>query len=269
MTLYEVAARVKYAAIGVKKTRDVTRLARPQRKKLSTFFLLQKQFVLDVLNEKQYLFSESFRRLAEVQYTLNDFNSAWDDIADKTEFELQTIITQTEAAALTKGAAMAETMFVPGKGGSFDLQNPRAVNWFLERGGSFDYIKGINRTTGNQLKTVIASALDEGWTYNKTAKAINQRFSAFSVQRAQNIAVYETGSAYEAGNRMFIDSVADTGIVMEKSWQNSGDELVSDGCLQNSADGWIPLNQAHSSGHQQPPRMLRCRCYEIYRESER
>jgi hypothetical protein len=266
MTLYEAASRLKYAAIGAKKTRDVNRLARKHRGKMSAFFRKQRGMVLDALQEKQYLFTESYRRLAETQYKLSDFNSAWDDIAGLTQDELQVIITQMEAEGLTKGASVAESMFVPGKGGSFDLMNPRATNWFLEHGGNFDYIENINRTTGKQLKTIIVDALENQRTYGQTAKAITDKFTDFSRQRAQNIAVYETAQGYESGNRMLIDSVADAGVKMEKAWMNSGDEKVSDGCLTNSADGWIPLKQAHTSGHQQPPRMLKCRCYEIFRE---
>jgi hypothetical protein len=266
MNLYEASTRLKYAAIGVKKTRDVNRLARAHRGKMSAFFRKQRGMVLDALQEKQYLFTESYHRLAETQYTLNDFGLLWDDIASETELELQVIITQMEAGALTKGASVAESMFVPGKGGSFDLMNPRAVNFFLEHGGSIDYIRDLQKTTGNQLKTIIADSLKNQRTYGETAKTISTKFTQFSRQRAQLIAVTETGNSYEAGNRALIDSVSDAGVQMEKSWANSQDDKVSDGCLENSAAGWIPLNAPFPSGHQQPLRFPGCRCYCLFRE---
>jgi hypothetical protein len=170
---------------------------------------------------------------------------------------------------MSKGAKVAETLFVPGKGGSFDLANPRAVNWFLDKGGSVDYIKGINRTTGDQMKTLIGKAIDNGQSYTQTAKQISQKFDGFSRSRAQMIATHESAQAYEAGNRMIIDTVADTGIQMQKKWMTSGDDLVTPECTANGAEGWIPLKQSHKSGHQEPPRFPRCRCYEIYQEVPR
>jgi len=57
------------------------------------------------------------------------------------------------------------------------------------------------------------------------------------------------------------------GITMVKKWMNSQDDRVSDGCLENTADGFIPIDEYHTSGDQQPPRFPGCRCYEIYEQA--
>lgn len=54
---------------------------------------------------------------------------------------------------------------------------------------------------------------------------------------------------------------------MEKNWSNVGDDNVSDGCLQNSADGWIPLDGEFNSGHERPPRFPGCRCGAQFRKA--
>lgn len=54
---------------------------------------------------------------------------------------------------------------------------------------------------------------------------------------------------------------------MEKSWSDVGDGRVSDGCLLNSADGWIPLDNEFNSGDERPPRFPGCRCGAQFRKA--
>jgi len=252
------------AAVALQKKRDVDRLAKKQQKKFASFFRSQKKIVLEKLEKYNYLFSESFRPLREETHITMDFwRAMWGDVEDLTDSTLQQIVTQAETIAINNGILSAKSLI--GVDSAFDLSNPRAVEWFLQHGGSIQYIKDIQATTGDQIKTVIAKSLDEKWGYNKTAKAISETFDGFSRDRARLIAVNESAQAYEAGSFMLEQDLADQGIELEKSWQNSGDGKVSDGCLENSAAGWIPLNQPFPSGHQYPPRFPGCRCWHIVR----
>ena len=116
---------------------------------------------------------------------------------------------------------------------------------------------------------MITTGLDEGWSYSQTAREIRKLYDGpISTKRAQLIATHEAAQAYEAGNRAFADTLKDDGIIMEKMWTTSHDDRVSDGCEVNEADGWIPIDQPHSSGHQEPPRFPGCRCYEQYRQAK-
>jgi uncharacterized protein with gpF-like domain len=195
----------------------------------------------------------------------------WEDIWKSIEFdstpELQKVVKAIEADALLKGAAQLATQMRFDAKTTFSLSNPRAVAFFRETGGSLKYIKDIQSTTADSLQRLITTSLDEGWSYNDTAKEIRKLFDGpITTQRAQLIATNEAAQAYEAGNRAFADSIVDDGIKMEKKWTTSHDDRVSDGCAENESNGWIPLDEEHTSGDQDPPRFPGCRCYEQYRE---
>jgi hypothetical protein len=201
-------------------------------------------------------------------FALTYLTEALASIAFDTGPELQKILLRIERESLKQGADQMKVQFKgfdPDK--SFDLDNPRAVAYFRKTGGSVSYIKDIQDTTATSIKSLVTNALENGWSYGKTATALRKLFDGpISRRRAELIAVTETAKAYEAGNRAFADSLKDEGVVMEKMWMNTDDQKVSDGCKANHQDGWIPLDQEHDSGDQEPPRFPGCRCWEIYRE---
>lgn len=149
---------------------------------------------------------------------------------------------------------------------SFTLKNPRAVSFLAEYGAQ--RVTMINETTRQYIKTVITQGVEEGWSYDKTAKAITERYSEFAVgkpqqhikSRAHLISITECGEAYVEGNMEVAQDLEDAGLTMVKKWSTVGDSKVSDGCRDNEAVGWIPLNQAFPSGHQRPLRFPGCRC---------
>jgi hypothetical protein len=274
MTLSEAADtlyRKSYGAISIRKKAAIAKKHRPA---LTKFFRKQRDLVLDKLADQKYLFSESYRALAEgpVDFTLQNWDRIWDTVDEATRQELQDLIIKIEAEGLPSGADTIRKVINPA-GQFWDLGNPRAVSWMMQHGGSIKYIKDIQDTTANSLKNVMGTALDEGWSYQTTAREIQKLYDGpISRERAQVIAVHESAQAYEAGNRTFVDGLADEGIEMEKLYQTSEDDKVSDLCRQNQANDesgvgskWIPLDQPHFSGVQSPPGHIRCRCYEVYR----
>lgn len=271
MTLEEAAARVQSAAIGALKQRQKDRIARKHRPKIAAFFRSQKRQVLDALAKQEYLFAESYRRILTedtTQLTLAQWERIWDEIAADSLPELQKVVLAAEVDGVEAGAAQLQKQIgLFDKTKSFNLANPRAVDWFRSTGGSVDYIKGINHTTGNQVRTVIASALDTGKSYSTTAKDIRVLFDGMSRERAQRIAVFESGKSYEAGNRIYADVLADEGIRMEQSWQTSKDEKVRPEHTANEAEGWVPLGHVFVSGDMEPPTDPGCRCYMTYRQA--
>lgn len=272
MSLTEAATRLQFAAIGALKQRQKDRIAAKHRPRISAFFRSQKRQVLDALADQKYLFSESYHRLAEkatIDLTLQNWDRIWDGISTNTLPELQKVVFSTEVDGVVAGAEQLRTQIgLFDKAKSFNLANPRAVGWFHQTGGSVDYIKGIQQTTGESLKRVIGTSLDEGWSYSQTAREIQKLYDGqISRDRAQRIAVNESAQAYEEGNRMFADTLKDEGVQMEKKWMTSQDNRVSDGCDMNMSDDWIPIDESHTSGHQQPPRFPGCRCYEIYQQA--
>lgn len=276
--LSKAIAKFARAAIGLQKTREKDSIARTYQPLLEEFFRKQYGLVMFRYMFMKEYFPEpppepiSFRSMEAGKpvsiEALKRWADIWGDVEQHTTRELQQIIKVIEGQALVRGAEQLrqQMRFDPKR--TFTLENPRAVEWMRKNGGSIDYIKDIQQTTAESLKRVITTGLDNGWSYNTTGREIQKLFDGpISRDRAQLIAVTESARAYEAGNREFAKSIEADGVVMEKQWTTSHDDRVSDGCEQNEADGWIPIDQAHSSGDQEPPRFPGCRCYEAYREA--
>jgi hypothetical protein len=268
--LTEAAARLSRAVIALKKRREKDALARKHQKKIAAFFRAQKGTVLDRMKDQEYLFSESFRRLSEkaiIDFTLQNWDRIWEVIANGSDGDLQKIIFEAEADGVIRGAdQLKKAIPLFDKKSSFNLANPRAVQFFMQTGGSVEKIRGIQQVTGDEIQNIIGNAIDKGWSYNETAKKISTTFDGFSRDRAKTIAVNEIAIGYEGGNRLFAQSLQDDNIILEKKYQTSEDDKVSDLCQGNQDEGWIPLDQYHQSGVMNPPGHVNCRCYEIYQE---
>jgi uncharacterized protein with gpF-like domain len=160
------------------------------------------------------------------------------------------------------------------EGISFSLSNPRAIS-YLEKHGA-EQIAGIDETTRVAIRDILVQGMKDGWSYDKVAKAIRERFKQFGARtpykhlrtRAHLIAVSETGNAYEEASFQAAMQMAEEGLAMEKMWMNAGDGLVSEGCLANTAVGWIPIDQPFPSGHMRPLRYEACRCAALYRRDK-
>lgn len=202
----------------------------------------------------------------------DDWGPLFDQAVSKTIDLFSGAIGEAAEEALLAGARVAIADLELGI--SFSLKNPRALAYVRTVGA--DKVTRINDTTRAVVKALIEQAVGEGWSYNRTARAIIERFREFAVgkpqehiaSRAHLVAVTEAGDAYEAGNFMPIQDLMGAGIEMEKAWDTMGDAKVSDGCLANEAEGWIPADQLHASGHLHPLRFPGCRCAEKYRRKQ-
>ncbi len=157
---------------------------------------------------------------------------------------------------------------------SFALENLRAVG-FLERHAAVLIADDINETTKRTIAKIVTKGAAEGQSYDKVAREIKSRFNQFAVgkpqlhiqSRAHLVAVTENRMAYEAGNMEAAQFVKKQGLTMEKAWMDSGDSIVSDGCLENSAAGWIGIDEAFPSGDDTSPRFPGCRCDILFRRA--
>jgi hypothetical protein len=155
--------------------------------------------------------------------------------------------------------------------GAFDLSNPRAAV-FLEAQGA-EAVAAINNETKRGLRTIIATGLSEGQSYDQIARTIRERFEGFATpapqqhirSRSHLVAVTETGNAYEVGNRAVADNLVAAGLVMEKSWLTVGDKRVSADCAANEGADWIPLDDTFPGGVDQPLQHPACRCTMLLR----
>ena len=133
----------------------------------------------------------------------------------------------------------------------------------------------INDTTRSQLRTLITQAVDNGWSWNRTAEAIIERYKDFAgkplfpsktfTSRAEMIAAYEIGDAYEAGGQAQARAAAADSLPMEKSWLHAGDDRVRNAHRANAAAGWLALDAPFPDGSERPPTDPGCRCAVAYR----
>jgi hypothetical protein len=173
------------------------------------------------------------------------------------------------AAIQAGGDALYGSLLISG---SFDLENPRAVEYLRVHGA--ELVAHIDETTREQVRTIIADGREQGWSYDKTARALLDRFQEFAEgrpqlhidSRAHGIAVTEIGNAYEAGASQVADRMQKLGLAVEKSWLTTqSGRVCSDICEANEKQGWIPYNAAFQSGHMQPLGHPYCMCTALYR----
>ena len=192
----------------------------------------------------------------------------WSVLFSQAELEtlslLEEPLTAIAQAALDAGAR--EAIANLGVDMSFSLAFPEATAYVEEHGAAL--VAKINETTRTGLRGILTEAADSGWGYDKTAKAIKQRYREMAVGRPQEhirsrahmIAVTESGQGYEAGNHMVGQRLAASGLEMEHAWLTVGDSRVSAECRSNQEAGWIALDESFPSGDQHPLAHPACRC---------
>jgi len=202
--------------------------------------------------------------IQEAAAKVPNIDGPFDKAAKQTSFTFAEPIDELAAAALEAGALA--TLKDLGMVAAFNLENPRAVTYLKNYGAKL--VKQVNETTRDYIKTVVTQGVEQGWSYNKIAAAITERYKEFAVGRPQEhidsrahlIAVTESGNAYSESTLIVGMDLSDAGIEMVKSQLTVGDLKVSEECRANSAQGWIPINQEFQSGHQRPLIHPACRC---------
>lgn len=209
-------------------------------------------------------FKDRFPKIKE-SVAANEWMFVFHIVAQKTSKLFSEPIDAAVSASLTSGAKV--TLGDLGLKVSFDLKNPRAVKFLQDYGAK--KVAEIDDTTRDYLQTLITQATEEGWSYDRTAQAIIDRYKDFAIgkpqehidSRAHGIAVTETGNAYAEGQLQVAKDMQDAGLEMEKAWSTVGDSKVNQFiCAPNEEQGWIPLDQAFQSGHMRPLGHPYCRC---------
>jgi len=243
-------------------------LAKIHERNISAFFRTQGAMVLRAISRRSLSAARSFESPSLWSISPEEWDLIWQNITNQTTPDLSKIIAAAEADGLHAGSEqLRKAIGLFNEKSTFNLANPRAVAWFQENGGSVEYIKGIQKTTGGQIRSIVTNALNTGQAYTVTAKEIQGAFDGMTRDRAQRIAVFETGQAYEAGNRLFAESLVDDGVKMQERWVTSHDEKVRPEHAANEAEGWVELGHVYSSGDTDCPTDPGCRCYKEYRQA--
>ena len=234
------------------------------QKSMEMMFKAQQKLVLKHFAKLEDVFEEAIKP--------SDLDSIYTLAEDRTHTAAEKAVDKAARDGLLKGSkALISELNV---GMSFDLSNPAAVD-YLHYFGAKEVTK-INDTTRKYINGVVKQSADEGWSYNRTAKAIGERYSDMWVgkpqqhiaSRAHFIAVTEAGNAYMEGQLMVGFDLDAVGLAMEKYWSTMRDDRVSDGCMENESKGWIDVKNAFPSGHHRPLRFPGCRCDLLQRVME-
>ncbi len=167
---------------------------------------------------------------------------------------------------LARGAAESGRELSVTIGADFAGADPGALAWLAERAGA--RVAGIDEVTRAYVRTILTDAGIGGWSYQRTSKALRERFAGFSAKQPQKhlrnrgemIAVTEIGEAYEHGGRLVAKQLQGEGLDIEKQWLVAGDARVCPICAPAGTQGWIDENTAFSNGFDGPLGHPGCRC---------
>jgi hypothetical protein len=250
--LLERIDAVLLAESRVRRERALAPLERRLARRVADVFRLQQRALLRRLAAYRSLYPTPLREALSA--------ADWEPLLSGVFAATQLVFRRALAGVLGLAARLGATTTLGDLGVSlsFSLANPRAVAWL--RAHAAERVTLIDDATRDQLRDLLVRAGAEGWAYTRTTKEIRATFAGFTRERAQLIAVHEAGEAYQHGNLMAAQEVADTGTAMEKAWQTAEDDRVEPECRANAAAGWIGLGDAFPSGHQRPLAHPRCRC---------
>lgn len=241
------------------------------QKAIAKIFINQGKVFIDQFDVFQIRFTES----AKLKETIggDELNRLFDNVEALTNDQFAKPLEEAYRASIFAGAnaitaELGEDII------SFNLSNQRAENWIIDNGAKL--VTNVNETTRFGIKNVVKKGIKAGDSYDTMAKAITQRYKEFAIgkpqlhirSRAHLVAITETGNAYEAGAREGAKQADAIGLTMEKKWSTTGDNKVSEGCIDNENESWIPIDTPHSSGHDRPLRFPGCRCAELYRRKK-
>ena len=129
-----------------------------------------------------------------------------------------------------------------------------AIDWAEKRSATL--VKGMGEETKKRLAHTISQGIENKRGIPGLARDIKGTFADMSKHRSELIARTETANALSTAS---LDNMKDMGIE-GKEWITAGDDLVSDECEANEAEGVIPVNQEFSGGVMAPPQHPDCRC---------
>ena len=130
----------------------------------------------------------------------------------------------------------------------------QAVSWAEKHSATL--VKGLDEETKRRLAHTISQGIENKRGIPGLSRDIRSTFTDMSRHRSELIARTETANALSTAS---LDSMKDMGIE-GKEWVTAGDDLVSEECLGNEAEGVIPVNQTFSGGVMAPPQHPDCRC---------
>lgn len=221
------------------------------------------------------LADDTARQISRAVRSLKSASSDARDIVNGLDLEFDTLVDDVErhyASVAVGGGALTLDRLGPGFLEQFGAgMRVRARNFAADRaaelvgrrrradGELIDNPRAqyaITDQTRAELRSLVETAIADGDSVDVLAGRIREAH-AFSAARARTIARTEIAKADSVGSLLGWD---ETGVVTAKSWLTTGDDLVSDACISNAAEGRVELFHDYGDGVLAPPEHPNCRC---------
>ena len=257
-----VVKKAKKPLRSIDRNRDsLTKIEKMLKKAIQAFFDSQApQIARQVIEAKDALGKSEIDDIRKILDALN-FND-WVSIIDDIEPILEALAKEGGAEALAQIGMKDDESIV-------NLTNEQAVSWAQTRAAEWVGMKkdengdlvpnpdakwNISESTREMLNSTVTQAMEEGWSNDQLASAIED-CQGFSSERSEMIARTETAMADVQGNLM---AYRESGQVEKKQWI-TGAECCDD-C--HELDGEIvDLDESFSNdGGDGPPLHPACRC---------
>lgn len=207
--------------------------------------------------------------LVEAEVAESDWSGFFDAAASATEDDFDLALAPIGGALALGAKHRADELGVT----FFNVAHPAAYGYLADNAA--ELVAGINKSTRDDLRTIITNGARLGQSYDKIAAQITKKYAQFSTpqpqlhirSRAHLIAVNELGKAYEAGGRMQVDRMAGNGLLMEKEWMTVSDSRVDWKCGMFQDMGFIPHDKLWD-GIEYPPAHPACRCTVKYQRKK-
>jgi hypothetical protein len=226
-----------------------------------------------LLKEQMEYVVEAIRQIPQVDQ--NNPNSRLDDILNNIpnrERFVEEIEVVSRATMKKGGDTSVKQLALKQFGVDFSLSNQGAIQYFAAKTALelSDYRGNINNTTKQRVKEIVLEGLQEGRSYQETARLIREQgeHGVFSRARAELIAVHENAEAFGIGKAIpvqdFKARFPDRQV--KKWWRTVNDDRVTDECQENQDASPIDFEELFPSGDKQEPRQSnpRCRCAVTY-----
>lgn len=251
VSLLEVTRRALADQRDARRERVLQSARAQMRRDMHKAFLKQGRAFVRNFRQTRHLFQESVTPADWIPLLAAAQVATEDDFAEAmTEGLGQAVLAGARTTAAEFGLSLTLT-----------LDNTVAAQFLEEHGAR--QVTRVNATTQSQIGTVIAQAVEEGVSWQETARRIAERFEDFAGPplfpsrlfrtRAQAVAVFETRNAFEFGSFLQAQELAGAGLRMEKAWLTVGDDRVRDDHEKNEKQGFVPIGEDFQSGDSRPP----------------
>jgi SPP1 gp7 family putative phage head morphogenesis protein len=136
----------------------------------------------------------------------------------------------------------------------FDSNSPRIKNAANDILGKLKSM--TDKTSVEDLRGIITDSIQKQETVDQLKRKISERFTQYQGYRSERIARTEAANAY---GRASLEYYKEAGIT-KKQWYTMNDDRVAEICYGNQYEGAIDIHQSFSSGVQNEPNHVNCRC---------